>query len=586
MRLLLAFLRRYALRYWPWYGTGIFFLLATNWLTVKIPLSLAVAIDALGPTGDPQVVRRCVWAIAAMGVGIMVARTLSRVLFFTPGRLVEYELKGEIFGHLLKLQPAFYARWETGDIISRASNDITFLRALVGFGGLQVFNVTAGLAMAGGAMLTLSPRLTILTLLPILVAILVVRVGIQRLYVLTRRGQQELSTLSAHVLSSLQGFATIQGFNAQPAVAGRFVEHNEAYLKTRLGVAWVAASTLPLLVLASSVSLWVLLVVGAPMVKAGTLSVGELVAFTTYVGILLVPLRSLSWMLSVFQRGYTSLERINELLDAVPERPEGEEGLQLEAGRGPRIEIRDLSFAYPDSPDVQVLRDVNATLESGEVVGLFGRTGSGKTTLLRVLSRLYNPPEGSVFADGVDLRHLDLAAWRKQMAVVPQQPFLFSQTIAENVSMGEPDEAHLRLTLSRAALNPDLQALPKGLDTLVGQRGIMLSGGQRQRVALARGIYREFDLLILDDVLSAVDHATEQALVQTIEEMSHTRGARGKPTCLLVSHRISAMVNTDRILVMDEGALVDEGPHEDLVERPGPYRDAWLLQKGSEKVAR
>jgi len=578
---LISFLRRYALRYWHWYAAGTVFLLATNWITVQIPLELAVAVDALG--GDPAMIRRAMVRIAVMGAAILVVRTLSRVLFFTPGRMLEYRLKNNLFHKLLLLQPDFYARWKVGDIVSRVSNDVTMLRALVGFGGLQIFNVTAAISLAGAEMVRISPMLTLLALAPILLAICVVQLGMRRLFTLVRESQEALSALSENVLSSLQGIHTIQGFNAESAFRDRFLERNEVYLKVNLDLAWVRSLHMPLLKLAGSLSLAVLLLLGGRLTAAGTISIGQLVAFTTYVGILLMPLRSLGWLLSVFQRGLASLVRIEEILHAIPERPEGANGHRREGSGGPGISLKNLVFSYPDDPN-PVLKDISVDIPGGSMVGLFGRTGSGKTTLLRLIARCYNAPSGSISVEGTDLLDLDLDDWRRQLSVVPQAPFLFSNTIAENVALGDPQPERLKEAVEDAALGTDLAALQDGLNTLVGERGIMLSGGQRQRVALARGLYRDFDLLLLDDVLSAVDHDTEQRLIAALRARSQaTREGRGRPTTLLVSHRVSAMLHADRILVLDEGRLVDSGTHEDLVARTGPYRDAWLQQSQKQR---
>jgi len=284
----------------------------------------------------------------------------------------------------------------------------------------------------------------------------------------------------------------------------------------------------------------------------------------------------MGWMMSVIQRGRAALERIFELMDAPIDRPEGAVGKLLESGTGPSIAVTSLSFAYPDEPERMVLKGLTATIPAGSVVGLFGRTGSGKSTLLRLLARLYNPPPGSILVDGVDLISINLASWRQRLAVVPQRPFLFSDAIEANVALeADPDEELVRRAMSLAALDPDLEVLPDGMQTVVGERGIMLSGGQRQRVALARGLYRGGDLLILDDVLSAVDHQTEAQLVETVADLARRPEA---PTVLIASHRLSALRHCDTVLVLDGGRLADSGPHRELVGRPGIYRDTWLVQ--------
>jgi len=566
-------LKEYAWRYRWSYLAGAVFLWITNYLAVSIPGQIGHAIDALRAE---QPLGRYVVAIAIMGVSVIVVRSLSRVLIFNPGRHLEYHMREELFAHLLRLQPSFYATQKRGDIVSRAANDITWVRTLVGFGGLQVVNVTLAVVLTGWKMVSLSPRLTLMVLLPIVVGAGLVQFGIRRLFFLARRSQEQLGEISEHVLGSLQGMAAIQGFVAESAFAERFEERNLDWLRTGMRLALIRSIALPLLVLSGGVAMFALIAIGGPMVLSGALTVGELAAFTALLTVFMPPLRSMGWMMSVIQRGRAALERIFELMDAPIDRPEGTTGTVVAAGKGPSIELAALSFAYPDEPDRKVLDGLTATVPAGSVVGLFGRTGSGKSTLLRLLARLYNPPRGSIIVDGIDLITIDLASWRRRLAVVPQRPFLFSDAIEANVALeADPDKELVRQAVLSAALEPDLEVLPDGMQTVVGERGIMLSGGQRQRVALARGLYRGGDLLILDDVLSAVDHQTEAQLVETVADLARRPEA---PTVLIASHRLSALRHCDTVLVLDGGRLADSGPHSELVGRPGVYRDTWLVQ--------
>ena len=570
---ILRLLKDYAWRYRRSYLAGAAFLWVTNYLAVSIPGQIGHAIDALR-VDEP--LGRYVAAIAVMGVAVIVVRSLSRILIFNPGRDLEYHLRKDLFAHLLRLQPSFYVTQKRGDLVSRAANDITWVRTLVGFGGLQVVNVTLAVGLTGWKMLALSPRLTLMVLAPIAVGAGLVQWGIRRLFFLARRSQEQLGEISEHVLGSLQGMAAIQGFVAEQAFVDRFEVRNRDWLRTGMRLALIRSVALPLLVLSGGVAMFVLISVGGPMVLAGSLTVGELAAFTALLTVFLPPLRSMGWMMSVIQRGRAALERIFEIMDAPIDLPEGSSPVVLESGSGPVIELRDLHFAYPDEPDREVLTGMTASVPAGGVVGLFGRTGSGKSTLLRLIARLYNPPIGSIFIDEIDVTSVDLESWRRQLAVVPQRPFLFSDTIEANVALeAEPDGARVREAVSMAALGPDLDSLADGLQTVVGERGIMLSGGQRQRVALARGLYRGGDLLILDDVLSAVDHHTEAMLVETVAGLTRRPGA---PTVLISSHRLSALRHCDLILVLDGGRLVDSGSHAELVERPGLYRDTWQVQ--------
>ncbi len=570
---ILRLIREYAWKHrWSYLVGGVFVWL-TNYLSVSIPGEIGRAIDGLRsstPVGGH------VLAIAVMGIAVIGVRTLSRILIFNPARDLEYDLRGALFARLLRLQPSFYARHKRGDIVSRASNDISWVRTLVGFGGLQVINVTVAVLLTGWKMIALSPRLTLLAGLPVLLGIVAVQLAIHRVFFLSRQNQEQLGEISEHVLGSLQGIATIQGFVAEEAFIDRFEERNLRWLRTGMKLAMIRAGALPLLVLSGGVALFAVVAFGGPMVMVGHLTVGQLAAFTALLTVLLPPLRSFGWMLSVIQRGRAALDRIFELMDEPVERPEGSDGLISQPGKGPAVEFRNLTFAYPDSPDHPVLKGVSVSVPAGSVVGLFGRTGSGKSTLLRLLTRLFNPPEGSILVDGRDVVGLDLDSWRQRVTMVPQRPFLFSDSIASNVGLGgEPDGDRVRRAVDAAALGMDLEVLPEGLDTVVGERGIMLSGGQRQRVALARGLHRGGDVLILDDVLSAVDHETETRLVDTISTIASGPGA---PTVFISSHRLSAFRSCGVIMVLDRGRLVDCGTHDELSGRAGPYRDAWSVQ--------
>ncbi len=577
-RPIIRLLRTYSSRYIGWYAIGGLFLWLTNYLAVSIPLQIGHAIDALR-AGTPM--GRYVVTIGLMGATVIIVRTLSRILIFNPGRYQEYLIRRDVFAKLMRLQPAFYSGQTRGDIVSRASNDVTWVRTLVGFGGLQVLNVTMAVTLVGWKMVSLSPRLTLAALVPILIGVGAVQFGIRRVFVLGRRSQEQLGEISEHVLGTLQGMAAIQSFVAERAFVNRFEERNQAWLKTGIQLALIRAVALPLLVLSGGMAMFMLLAVGGPMAIEGTITVGEMVAFAALLTVLLPTLRSMGWLLSVLARGRASLERIFELLDAPETEISGSRGVGVEAGSGPALSIRDLEFSYPDEPDRQVLRGISVDLPAGSMVGLFGRTGSGKSTLLSVLARLYDPPRGTVFVDGVDVLDLDLLAWRRRLAVVPQRPFLFSDTISSNVALERhADNERIGLAVAAAALGPDIEALQDGMDTIVGERGIMLSGGQRQRVALARGLYRRGDLLILDDVLSAVDHATESGLVDSLEALSRVDGG---PTVLIASHRLSALRRTDLVLVLDRGSLIDVGRHDELIERPGIYRETWLAQQAGSR---
>lgn len=583
MTYLWRFTRTYVTPYSRWFALGVLAVLATNWLSVQVPAWLAVGLDALraggvGPSGNT--VLEAAAHIGGYGVLIIVVRSLSRLLFFTPARRVEFDLREDIFAHCLRLQPAALVRFPTGDLLARTTSDVTYARAFAGFALLQVVNVVAALTMALGQMIRTSPLLTVFAAVPIFLGYFVVQYGANRLFDLQRHAQGQVSAFSDELLGAITGVATVQAFCVEDVFIGRLDARADAMRRVNVTLARLRAVVFPLLTVAGGVSIFLLIAVGGPMAVAGTLSVGELAAFVALVGYLIFPLRMMGVLLPVFQRSEASLERIYAILDTPVERPELERGAAPfpQPGRGPSIRLDKLTFAYPDAPDRPVLDDITVEIPGGASVGIFGRTGSGKTTLLRLLSRLRNPPRGAVHLDGVDVLDLDLDELRRHLVYVPQAPFLFGETIRENVGFGGSEE-RIQEAVALAALKPDLAALPQGLDTVVGERGIVLSGGQRQRVTLARGLARDGEIVLLDDVLSAVDHHTEQELIGMLERRA------GAATRILVSHRMSALERCDLVLVLDGGRLVDTGRHGELLARPGLYRDAWEAQRVREEEA-
>lgn len=563
------FIRRYMAPLWAWYLVGTVAVLVTNALSVTIPSTLAQGLDAL-LGGDAAGVANAAYTVAGLGVAVIVTRWVSRVLFFTPGRQAEFNLREDLFGHALRLQPDFYARMTTGDLMSRVTSDVTNARAMAGFALLQGVNVVVALSMGYAKMAHMSPLLTVGAVLPGALAWLGMQRGTRRLFTLQRETQALLAGLSDELLGTLQAVGSVQGFCVEEVFVARLSERSARLRDVNLAMTRLRVVIFPLLNVAAGISVVVLLWVGGEMVVSGALTQGDVVAFAGLIAFVLTPMRLLGFLFPVFQRAEASLERIDVVFDTVPERPDLGVGRPFPSTAGPAIELRGLTYTYPDGAR-PVLQDLTVTLPAGSTVGIYGPTGSGKTTLLRLLSRLRNPPRGMVFLDGVDLCELDLDGFRAQLSYVTQTPFLFSETIRENVGLGEGDAA-VRTAVEAASLGPDLATLPDGLETIVGERGITLSGGQRQRVALARGLVRHRPIVLLDDVISAVDHQTERELLAMLRK-------RSDATRIIVSHRLSALEDADLVLVLDEGRLVDQGTHEELLTREGPYRTAWLLQR-------
>ena len=589
---LARFLRRYAARYLPVYALGVVALIGTNYINVLIPELIGHAIDAITLNQATSAWIRYVAFIGLLAIAVMLVRTLSRVLFFNPGRTIEFRLKNDYFAHLLRMGPAFFQRWRTGELISRGTNDMQSVRAIIGYGTLQIFNVAMSLGLTLYKMVSIQATLTLLCLLPFSVAVVVLRHGIRLLLKRYRLAQEQIAAVSDAIMDSYSGVAVIQAFNAQDAFAARFDAANQAYLDNAVVMARLRAFYLPVVVVVGNACLFVLLLAGGNLVIDGALTLGAIAALAAYVSIVVASLNSLGWVINAIQRGLVSLGRVQEVLNVPP--PLGSGALAGEATASPAtIEVRGLTFRYPPGladagghgaaipRDEDALHDVSFRLGAGHTVGIFGPTGSGKTTLVNLLTRFLLPAPGTVFIDGRDVLEWPARELRDTLTVVPQDPFLFSRSIRENVGFSdlpaEIDEDRVEEALRLACLDTEMAQLAKGLDTVVGERGVTLSGGQRQRTALARAFYRRPRALVLDDVLSAVDHTTEKRLIE------HIRLRSAGLSTLIVSHRVSALMHAEEILVLDGGRIIDRGTHAELVSRPGVYADTWRYQQEQDR---
>lgn len=577
MNLVIRFAQTYFVRHTLWYVGGMLALLGTNGLTIYILMLLGQATDALeqGESGVPAILMIGI-QVAGMGIVVMVLRTLSRVLYFTPGRRVEAEVKQDLFDRILSQQPKFLSQWPPGDLISRASSDVGSLRLLAGFGLLQATNVLVILVVTASRMYLISPRLTLWLLVPLIVGLGLTQVSIRWLFVLIKKMQEEIARISDHALSTYDGVSAVKAFGAEGYFEGRFDDLSGAYQATTIRRAGLRAVIGPILLVSALFDVFLLLWLGGDMVISGDISLGHFVEFTGLVALLAAPLRGLGFLIAILKQAQASLERLYAVTDPEPDRPD----LDIAAApppSAPSLEFRGLTFRYDDG-ESPVLQDVSFTLPSGATLGVFGGTGSGKTTLLRCVARLYNPPSGTIFVDGRDVRELDLANWRRHAVLVPQRPFLFSESMRDNIVIGAEEHERLPEVLNLAALERDIEALPQGLETQVGEAGLMLSGGQRQRTALARGLMRTPSVLLLDDVLSAVDHATE---AQLIGALRNTQG-EVSPTTVIVSTRVSAIQHAELIIVLEGGRVVDQGTHAELISRAGEYREVWRRQQAVE----
>jgi ATP-binding cassette, subfamily B, multidrug efflux pump len=595
----LRFLAGYARRSLGQYVLGVGALLVTNYAVVRIPVLMGDALNVLERSGATALADSHALAIElmVMAVAVIVVRTLSRVLFFNPGREIEFRLGLDLFERLLGLQRPYFDRRKVGELVSIASNDTTAVRLLVGFVGLQVCNVVVAIPMHLWQMARTDLALTLWCLAPVTLGAAYMRWTVKRFFVMVRDGMQLLAKLSERVLESYAGIGTIRAHAAEEATLRRFEERNAAYLDLQLRVSAIRAFGMPVLAFSGLVGAAVVLWAGGNRALTGELGVGDLAAFMALLISLVGTLTALAWVLAAVGRGMIATDRVAEVLHTSDELPPVERTLALV--ESPRIELRGLGFTHAGAHE-PALAGIDAVIEPGHTLGIFGKTGSGKTTLVNLLTRVYTPPAGTVLVDGVDLIQLSLPALREAMAVVPQTPFLFSMRLRDNITLREanpraskrgrkgadderePDAPDARLdeVLAAACLIDDIGNLPQGLDTVVGERGVMLSGGQRQRAALARALYRHRPMLVLDDVLSAVDQGTEARMVAAIRGLRSGEGGAQPPTTVIVSHRTSVLEHADEILVLDGGQVVERGTHDELVARGGLYAETHAHQEG------
>lgn len=553
-------------------------LVVVNLLSVSIPLLVRRVIDdlqdgfALGDVLN-QAVLIVVLATAMGGV-----RLLSRLLVFGVGRQVEADLKQQIFDHLLRQEPGWVQTTGSGEVISRATSDVENVRRLLGFAVLSLTNTALAYALTLPAMLAIDPWLSLaaIGLYPLMLS--VVRLFGGRMMRQQRRQQEALASLSDLIQEDLSGIGAIKIYGQESTEQTAFAGRNRIYRDAALGLARTRSTLFPLLEGISSVSLLLLLALGSGQLESGRLSIGDLVALILYVERLVFPTALLGFTLNTFQTGQVSLERIEELLRRQPRIESPQHPLPpATPGRG-AIEARGLTIRYPDAAR-PALVDVSFRVAPGELVAVVGPVGCGKTTLARALGRMVDVAPGQLWLDGVDITDLQLADLRQRVALVPQEGFLFTATLADNLRYGDPTATQERVEQSarEARLEADVKGFPDGYQTLVGERGITLSGGQRQRTALGRALLVDAPLLVLDDALASVDNTTAAEILRNVRRQQNR-------TILMISHQLSAAAACDRVLVLEDGRLVQEGHHSALLAQPGTYRRLWERQQAAEQL--
>jgi ATP-binding cassette subfamily B protein len=584
VRRLFPYIRRYRREYL----LGFASLVLCSTMFAVSPLVLQFAVDDLSAG-----VTRSKLAFYA-GVLLLIAglagyfRYQMRRIIISASRGFEYDLRNDFFAHLERLPMSFFQENRTGDLMSRATNDLSSVRMMVGPAVMYLANTLITAVVSLSLMFSLDVRLTLIVLLPLPIVSITVKMFGTAIHKTFEEVQEKLSDMSAVVQESLTGVRVVRAYRQEDAEIARFRDANIEYLRHNKRLTRLQGAFFPTMSLFLGFSALLALWLGSRDVTTGRLTIGELVAFNAYLAQLAWPMIAFGWVTNLLERGMASWKRMLVVMETVPAiRDEGsEEGFVGRPGLASQdpagaIEFRNLSFLYGSR---EVLRNVSFSVKAGETVAIVGATGSGKSTLVNLLPRLQNPPRGTVFIDGRDVRDMPLNELRSLIGFVPQEPFLFSDTLADNVAFGVPgvkqeEPARIEAAATVAQLEKDVRDFPNGYETMVGERGITLSGGQKQRTAIARAVITDPRILILDDALSAVDTYTEE------EILSRLRGVMKGRTAIIISHRISTVRDADQIVVLDAGRVVEKGRHDELIRMGGHYAELYKKQLLEEELA-
>jgi ATP-binding cassette subfamily B protein len=534
-----------------------------------VPLTIGAAIDALTAGRPFPVILRFALLLVALAAFRGIFQFWMRVILIGNSRDIEYDLRNDLFGHLVSLSPDFYARQRTGDIMARATNDLNAVRMMLGPGIMYWTETSLTFALAIGVMAVRDWRLMLLAVLPAPVVSVAVMLFGRAIHERFEAIQAMFSDISSRVQENLSGVRMVRAFVQEAAELRRFEKLNQDYIRQNLYLVRISGLFQPLLEALIGVTFLTVLWAGGYQVLRHRISMGGFVMFNTYMGMLVWPMIALGWVVNLMQRGTASLSRINQIMHERPTIAAPKSPAPMPRPRG-EIEFREVTLEYPSG---RALNGVDLFIPAGATLAVVGHTGSGKSTLVSLVPRLMDPSVGVVSLDGINLRDLDPAELRRQIGFVPQETFLFSATLAENIAFGvegaTPED--VRRAAELAGLAGDIESFPNGYETMVGERGITLSGGQKQRTAIARALLRNPRILILDDALSSVDTLTEERILNGLSEVMRGR------TVILISHRVSTVRQADSIVVLEKGRIVEQGTHAALVAAGGYYAD--LSQK-------
>jgi len=585
----LAYLNKYFWRYKWRFGLGVLFVTISNIIGVYPPQVIRAAFDIIkdniayyqmleGTDLQARFYGFFSWALLMFGATVLVLALtrgffmfLMRQTLIVMSRFIEYDLKNEVYAHYQKLSTAFYKRNQTGDLMNRATEDVSRVRMYLGPAILYTINLVVLFVMVIGTMISVNAKLTLYVLLPLPI------LSISIYYVSTiinkksEAIQRQLSQITSVAQESYSGIRVLKSYVQEKPMLAFFEKEALDYRGKTLSLARVQALFFPLMMLLVGTSTILTIYIGGLEVMRGTISPGNIAEFIIYVNMLTWPVTSIGWVASIVQRASASQKRINEFLEVEADIVNrAKEDFELEGD----IEFKNIDFVYPDT-GVHALKGINLSIKRGEKVAVIGKTGCGKTTLAELLLRAYDPTSGEIFVDGEKLDSINLNDFREQTAYVPQDVFLFSETVENNIAFGrdEADKEKIRAAAKAASIHNEISDLPMGYNTIVGERGVTLSGGQKQRISIARALIKKPKLLVLDDCLSAVDANTEKQI------LTHFRNELADKTAIIITHRIFSLIKFDKIVVLEKGAIAEMGTHDELIDKKGIYFDFYQLQE-------
>jgi ATP-binding cassette, subfamily B, multidrug efflux pump len=570
-----AIIRSFMEKRWKAFLAGSVFVVVTNTLDVLIPSYVGKAIDIIRSHFIFGDLYRVIGFIFVIQTVKSITRFFMRYIMIGASWKVENDVRKRMFNHLLRLPLPFYNSSRTGDLIARLTNDLTAVRMMIGPAVMYTMNALVLLPTALAFMFAKDLQLTLYALIPFpFLAYLINRVG-HRIHTGFTRVQESYSDISAHIQENLNGIQVVKAYVLEQKELEKLRALSEGYVKNNRYIIRLQSVMWPLLDIFSSLGLIFVLWIGAHKVISGQTSLGTIVAFILYIGLLAWPAISLGWVVAIFQRGTASARRIQEILDVEQERPDTNPDTTPLHGA---MRVKDLHFSY--NGDREAIENVSFEVKPGDTLAIVGRTGSGKSTILNLLTGTFSVPRGIIFYDGMDINDISLTRLRSSIAYVPQETFLFSETVAENIAFGREgaDIESIKNAARLAAIDEEVSAYPSGYDTVIGERGITVSGGQRQRIAIARAFISDAPILFLDDSLSSVDTVTEMTILRNVHDVILNK------TAVIITQRLGAIRNADEILYMSEGKIIERGTHESLMRQNGEYAALYNEQEAIESL--